>query len=186
MFSFLSFLEKRKITIWEWVKVISQLFGADNSPPSNFTFSSLLASIYSPYKGIYSLIQAVNSGPPIFSNSENDDIHQLLPNAIGIDLCFSLSEVNVSSRLFAYAIISCSCNLPRMTEASFETILFCLWNGRKTLVDHLPSERTKKCFSVLSRAERQRTSASTEINRSSDELMMKDAGTCRQESNKIT
>lgn len=167
-------------TVCEWVKSISQLFVADKFPPSNFISSNLPALICSLYKGIYSLIQAVNSCPPTFSNSENDDIvHQLFSGAICIDLYFALSELNFSSRLFALAIISCSREISRTAEASCDTILFSLWNEGNPLNDHLPSEWPKNCFSALSSAERQRTSASTEIIRSSDELMIKDAGTCR-------
>lgn len=86
----------------------------------------------------------------------------------------------------AFSIISSSNNLYMMTEESFDAILVGFRNQRKILLEGLLNISSRKCLSVLWRAEMQIASASTAIALSSDELREKDAGTCWYERHKRT
>lgn len=172
--------EKTLITIWEWVRTTSHLFASDFFHPSNLTSLSLLASISNTYDGTHSLIQAQNSGPPIFSNFENaGDVNQLFFNFVPLSLCFPLSKLNFSSSVLTLASISCSTKLYRTTEESLDEICLRLLNQLKNLPDALFTESWRKCLSVFSRAATQTTSPISEMIRSSDELRANNTGTCR-------
>lgn len=73
-----------------------------------------------------------------------------------------------------------------MTDESFDIILLGECHQGNNLFDCLRNDLAEKQLWVLSRAERQITSASTEMSCSSDDLRMKDAGTCWWESNNRT
>lgn len=171
--------QKNLITIWVWVRTTSHRFASDFFHPSNFTSLSLLASICSMYDGTHSLIQAQNSGPPIFSNFENaGDVHQRFFNFVTLSLVFPLSKLNFASSIFVLASISCSRKSYRTTEESLDEICLRLLNQLNNLLDAMFLESWRKCLPVFSRAAMQATSPISEMIFPSDELRVNNAGTC--------